>query len=64
MNPDHQSNKLNEQSDVDAEATEPSAEEVEQQATIKPQEIPNNLPFAPPMINEGDNLRGDIKQDE
>ncbi len=61
MNPDQETNGLNEQSDIDAE---PTAEEVERQATLKPEEIPNNVPFAPPMINEGDNLRGDIKQDE
>lgn len=64
MNPDQQPNGLNEQSNLAADAAEPTAEEVEQQATLKPEEIPNNVPFAPPMVNEGDNLRGDIKQDE
>lgn len=39
-------------------------QQLEQQPTIDPEELTSNPAISPQMLNEGDNLRGDLTKDE
>lgn len=72
MNSEHSnrhSKKENEQINTDtakADTADPIDlvnQQLEQQPTIDPEEVVNNPAITPEMINEGDNLRGDLRRE-
>jgi len=67
--PSADKNRNNEAARVDdmtraVDPTELVNQQLERQPTMAPEEVANNPAITPQMLNEGDNLRGDLKQEE
>lgn len=65
-NPDNQENKQINTDTAKADTADPIDlvnQQLEQQPTIDPEEVVNNPAITPEMLNEGDNLRGDLTRE-